>query len=307
MKILITGGAGFIGSNIADAYLKAGHKIVIADNLSSGKKENIPAKAKFYKVDITDAAKIKTIFLSEKPDVVSHHAAQIDVRTSVADPAYDARINIIGSLNVLEAARNAGVKKVIFSSSGGTIYGECAKKAPDEKAAARPLSPYGITKHALEFYLNFYSELYGMKFTALRYANVYGPRQDPHGEAGVVAIFSQRMLDNENLFIFGDGRQTRDYVYVGDVVSANLKALGAGHNQIINIGTGRLTSVNALFKQMASLAGYDKKPVYKPARPGELMKSFLDCRKAKKILRWQPSMPIEKGLKETIEYFAGKK
>jgi len=307
MKILITGGAGFIGSNIADAYLNAGHKVVIVDNLCSGKKENIPAKAEFYKADITDAAKIKSVFLKEKPEVVSHHAAQIDVRTSVSDPAYDARINIIGSLNVLEAARNAGTKKIIFSSSGGTIYGECGKTAPDEKAAARPLSPYGITKHSLEFYLNFYYVLYGMKFTILRYANVYGPRQDPHGEAGVVAIFSQRMLDNESLFIFGNGGQTRDYVYVGDVVSANLKALNAGHNQIINIGTGRLTSVNALFRQMASLKGYEKKAVYKPARAGELMRSFLDCRKAKKVLRWQPSMPIEKGLKETIEYFAEKK
>jgi UDP-glucose 4-epimerase len=233
LKILITGGAGFIASNITDAYVALGHKVVIVDNLSSGKKRNINPHAAFYKVDITDAAKLRSVFLKEKPDIVNHHAAQIDVRKSVADPVYDARINIIGTLNLLENCKATGVKKVIFASSGGTIYGECGKNAPDEGAPGKPLSPYGITKHTVEFYLSYYSALFGLTYTVLRYANVYGPRQDPHGEAGVVAIFTERMLHDKDLFIFGNGRQTRDYVFVGDVVRANVSALKRGHNEII--------------------------------------------------------------------------
>jgi UDP-glucose 4-epimerase len=305
MKILVTGGAGFIGSNISDALIGAGHKVVIVDNLSSGKKANINPRATFYKADITDSKKINEIFRKEKIDILDHHAAQIDVRKSVADPSFDARTNILGTLNLLEAAKNNGVKKVIFASSGGTIYGECGKSAPDEKALARPLSPYGITKHTVEFYLNFYAQLYGMKFTVLRYANVYGPRQDPHGEAGVVAIFSQRMLNNEELAIFGDGKQTRDYVYVGDVVKANLAAISRGDNEIINVGTGILTSVNALYREMAKIISYSKKPVYKPARAGELFKSFLNNRKARKVLGWEPKTALHEGLGKTIEYFRG--
>jgi UDP-glucose 4-epimerase len=306
MRVLVTGGAGFIGSNIADALIEKGHSVVIVDNLSSGNIKNINKKAGFYKVDIADKKRIPEIFKREKIDVVIHHAAQIDVRKSVADPAFDAGVNVLGTLNLLEAARQNGIKKVIFASSGGTIYGECAKNPPDESFPGNPISPYGITKYTVEFYLKFYAAIYGMKYTALRYANVYGPRQDPHGEAGVVAIFSSRMLAGEPLTIFGNGRQTRDYVFVGDVVRANLAALTAGDNETINIGTTKLTSVNELFREMAGIIGYEKKPVYKPARAGEIMKSFLNNKKAKKKLNWQPQVALKDGLSTTIEYFKSK-
>ncbi len=303
MKIIVTGGAGFIGSNIVDAYVNSGHKVVILDNLTSGKRANINKKAKFFLADITDRKKVRAIFKNVKPNIVSHHAAQIDVRRSVQDPQYDANINIIGALNVLESAKDYGVKKVVFASSGGTIYGECPAIAPDETALARPLSPYGITKYAVEFYLRFYAQIYGMKYTVLRYANVYGPRQDPHGEAGVVAIFSEKMLKNDKLMIFGNGKQRRDYVFVGDVVSANVQALKKADNTIVNIGTGNATSVNALFNEMKMITGYSKKPVYKPARPGELLNSFLGNKKAKIVLGWKPSLSLKEGLKITIDYF----
>jgi UDP-glucose 4-epimerase len=305
-KVLVTGGAGFIGSNIADAYIAEGCDVVVVDNLSSGRKENINPKAKFYKADITDAKAVHEIFEKEKVELLNHHAAQIDVRKSVADPSFDASTNILGTLNLLEAAKNSGVKKVVFASSGGTIYGECGKTAPDEMAQGQPLSPYGITKYSVEFYLKYYAAIHGMKYTILRYANVYGPRQDPHGEAGVVAIFSNRVLSNQELCIFGDGEQTRDYVFVGDVVKANVAALNKGDNEIINIGTGQLTSVNELFRQMAAINGYTKAPDYKPARAGELFRSFLNNKKAKEILNWEPTMPLKEGLRSTIEYFKNK-
>jgi UDP-glucose 4-epimerase len=306
MKILITGGAGFIGSNIADAFVKEGHKVIVVDNLSSGNRKNINRKVKFYKADITDKAKIRSIFEKEKPEVVSHHAAQIDVRKSVQDPQFDANVNIVGALNVFESAKDNDVKKFIFASSGGTIYGECPGKAPDENAVARPLSPYGITKFAVEFYLKFYASIYGIKYTILRYANVYGPRQDPHGEAGVVAIFSERMLKGQELLIFGDGKQKRDYVFVGDVVRANVAALKKADNQTINIGTKVGTSVNGLFSEMSRLTGYGKKPVHKPARPGELQNSYLDNGKALKALGWKPSVSLKDGLAVTIDFFKRK-
>ncbi|HBU69835.1 MAG TPA: UDP-glucose 4-epimerase [Elusimicrobia bacterium] len=304
LKILITGGAGFIASNIADAYIANGHSVTIVDNLSSGSMRNVNKKAKFVKADITNKPAIKKVFKSGKFDILNHHAAQIDVRKSVEDPAFDARVNILGTLNLLENCKEHGVGKVIFASSGGTIYGECSAKAPDETADANPLSPYGITKYAVEVYLRYYASLFGLKYTILRYANVYGPRQDPHGEAGVVAIFSQKMLKNEKLNIFGNGRQTRDYVFVGDVVRANVLALSKADNQIINIGTAKLTSVNQLFKNMASLSGYKNKPAYKPARPGELFKSFLNYGKAKKVLGWQPAVSLQEGLGRTIRFFS---
>lgn len=303
MKILVTGGAGFIGSNIVDACVGAGHSVSVIDNLSSGRKENLNPMAGFFNVDITDSKKISDIFAKEKFDVVCHHAAQIDVRKSVADPVFDASVNVLGTLNLLEASKTNKVRKFIFASSGGTIYGECGDKAPDESFPANPLSPYGIAKHTVEFYLKYYSSLFGIKYTSLRYGNVYGPRQDPHGEAGVVAIFSNAMLDNKELYIFGDGNQMRDYVYVADVVRANIIALDKGDNEIINIGTGVLTSVNELYNEMAQLSGYKKKPVAMPARKGELFKSFLDSSKAKKVLGWQPQVSIKEGLAETLEYF----
>ena len=303
MKILVTGGAGFIGSNIVDELIVKKHKVVIVDNLATGNIKNVNKKAKFYKVSVCDKKKIDEIFKKEKTDVVIHHAAQLDVRKSVADPCFDADVNIKGTLNILEACKNTKVKKIIFASSGGTIYGECGTKAPDEKAVANPLSPYGVAKLSVEHYIKAYSALFGLKYTVLRYANVYGPRQDANGEAGVVAIFIGKMAQNKDIFIFGDGKQLRDYVYVKDVVSANIKSLTKGNNEIINIGTNKTTSVTKLAAELSKIIGYDKKPVFKPKRNGELFKSFLNISKAKKVLGWQPKVSIIEGLKSTVEYF----
>ena len=303
MKILVTGGAGFIGSNIVDELIEKKHKVVIVDNLATGNMKNVNKKAKFYKVSVCDKKKIDEIFKKEKIDVVIHHAAQLDVRKSVEDPCFDADVNIKGALNILEACKNTKVKKIIFASSGGTIYGECGSKAPDEKAFANPLSPYGVAKLSVEHYIKAYSELYGLKYTILRYANVYGPRQDVNGEAGVVAIFIGRMSQNKEFFIFGDGKQLRDYVYVKDVVSANIKSLTKGNNEVINIGTNKTTSVTKLAQELSKIIGYKNKPVFKPKRNGELFKSFLNISKAKRVLGWQPKVDIIKGLKNTVEYF----
>ncbi|MBR3628607.1 MAG: SDR family NAD(P)-dependent oxidoreductase [Elusimicrobia bacterium] len=303
MKILVTGGAGFIGSNIVDELIEKKHKVVIVDNLATGNIKNVNKKAKFYKVSVCDKKKIDEIFKKEKIDIVIHHAAQLDVRKSVADPCFDADVNIKGALNILEACKNTKVKKIIFASSGGTIYGECGSKAPDEKAFANPLSPYGVAKLSVEHYIKAYSELYGLKYTILRYANVYGPRQDTNGEAGVVAIFIDRMAQNKEFFIFGDGKQLRDYVYVKDVVSANIKSLTKGNNEVINIGTNKTTSVTKLAQELSKIIGYKNKPVFKPKRNGELFKSFLNISKAKKVLGWEPKVDIIKGLKNTVEYF----
>ncbi|MCL2799792.1 MAG: NAD-dependent epimerase/dehydratase family protein [Endomicrobia bacterium] len=303
MKVLVTGGAGFIGSNISDALIANGHKAVVIDNLSSGKKENINKKAKFYNVDIIDETKIKAVFKKEKPNIVIHCAAQIDVRKSVSDPKYDANINILGSINILDACVENKVKKILFASSGGTIYGECKNKAPDENSFPNPLSPYGIAKHSVENYIKFYGEIYGLKYTIFRYGNIYGPRQDPKGEAGVIAIFTSRMLNNESVTVFGNGKQMRDYVYVSDVVSANVAALKKADNQIINIGTNKAVPLNDIVKIMSRLSETDKKAVYKPKRPGELFKSFLNAKKAGKFLNWRPKVNIEEGIKKTLEYF----
>jgi UDP-glucose 4-epimerase len=303
MKILITGGAGFIGSNIADLLIENGHSVAVADNLSSGKKENVNKKAAFYKADISDIKKLAAVFSKERPEVIIHNAAQIDVRKSVADPSYDAKINILGSLNVLGECVKNKVRKIIFASSGGTIYGECASKAPDEKAFPNPLSPYGIAKHSVENYIKFFSSIYGLKYSILRYANVYGIRQDPYGEAGVAAIFEGKMLKGDAISVFGDGKQSRDYVYVSDVANANLKALTKGDDEIINIGTGKTTSVNELVKIMSKASGYSKKAVYRPKRGGELFKSFLNINKAAKVLNWNPTVSIKEGIAKTVAYF----
>ncbi|HQU74710.1 MAG TPA: NAD-dependent epimerase/dehydratase family protein, partial [Calditrichia bacterium] len=237
MKILITGGAGFIASNVADRYIELGHEVVIVDNLVTGQRENIPEKATFYEMDICDP-ELAAVFEKEKPEVVNHHAAQLDVRKSVADPIYDANINVLGSLNILQNCAKFGTRKFIFASTGGAIYGEQDYFPADEHHPNQPLSPYGITKLATEKYLYFFNDSYGLTYTILRYANVYGPRQNPHGEAGVVAIFARRMLKGEQPMINGSGEQTRDYVFVGDVVKANELALTGGDNTIFNIGTG---------------------------------------------------------------------
>lgn len=303
MKILVTGGAGFIGSNIADAYIAAGHKVVIIDNLSSGKIRNVNKKAKFYQADIRDAKKVNDIFKRERFEVVNHHAAQIDVRKSVLDPVFDAQVNVLGTLNLLENCVNYKVKKFLFASSGGVMYGECGKNPPPETVPANPLSPYGVTKHTTEVYLSYYAATYGLKYLVFRYGNVYGPRQDPHGEAGVVAIFIQRIQSDSEINIFGDGKQLRDYVFVGDVVRANLLGLKKGINTIINISTQKASSVNTLFAELSVITGYSQKAVYKPQRLGELQKSFLNTAKAKKILGWQSIVGFKEGLEKTVEYF----
>jgi len=305
MKILITGGAGFIGSHITDACVRAGHAVTVMDNLATGKRENLNRRARFVRVDIREAAAARFI-RGERFDLISHHAAQMDVRVSVRDPRYDADVNIMGLLRVLEAAAASRVGKVIFSSSGGTIYGESGARPPAEHSLPRPLSPYGVSKLASEHYLACFHALHGLRYTVLRYGNVYGPRQDPHGEAGVIAIFCSRMLAGKSVSVFGTGAQMRDYVFIGDVVRANMRALRRGTNDIINIGTGVPVSVNKLYAVMRRIGGFTTRVVRKPARAGELFKNYLDIRRARMRLGWEPRYDLSAGLAETVRYFREK-
>nr|4ZRM_A Chain A, UDP-glucose 4-epimerase [Thermotoga maritima MSB8]4ZRM_B Chain B, UDP-glucose 4-epimerase [Thermotoga maritima MSB8]4ZRN_A Chain A, UDP-glucose 4-epimerase [Thermotoga maritima MSB8]4ZRN_B Chain B, UDP-glucose 4-epimerase [Thermotoga maritima MSB8] len=304
MNILVTGGAGFIGSHVVDKLIENGYGVIVVDNLSSGKVENLNRNALFYEQSIEDEEMMERIFSLHRPEYVFHLAAQASVAISVREPARDAKTNIIGSLVLLEKSIKYGVKKFIFSSTGGAIYGENVKVFPTpETEIPHPISPYGIAKYSTEMYLEFFAREYGLKYTVLRYANVYGPRQDPYGEAGVVAIFTERMLRGEEVHIFGDGEYVRDYVYVDDVVRANLLAMEKGDNEVFNIGTGRGTTVNQLFKLLKEITGYDKEPVYKPPRKGDVRKSILDYTKAKEKLGWEPKVSLEEGLKLTVEYF----
>ncbi|OGC03748.1 UDP-glucose 4-epimerase [candidate division WOR-1 bacterium RIFOXYA12_FULL_43_27] len=304
MKILVTGGAGFIGSNIADSYIEAEHEVVIVDNLSSGKEKNINPKAKFYQADIQDKEALEKIFESEKPEIINHHAAQIDVRKSVTDPVFNAKVNEIGTLNLLELAVKHKTKKFILASTGGALFGEIKeKRGAKEDHALEPISPYAITKRAAELYLAAYHANYGLNYTVLRYGNVFGPRQDPHGEAGVIAIFIGKLNANESPFIYGNGRQLRDYVYVKDVCAANLLALKKGNNKIYNVGTGIGTSVNQLFAELKDIIGFSGKAIYKPPRAGELFRSVLNADKIKKELKWKPQTFVRNGLEKTVEYF----
>lgn len=304
MKILVTGGAGFIGSNVVDAFIAAGHEVAIVDNLTTGKKENLNSKAKFYPVDVRDS-RLAEVVAEFAPQIIDHHAAQIDVRKSVSDPIFNASVNELGTLNLLETAVKCKVRKIIFSSTGGAIYGEVAKKSgAGEDHPQEPISPYAITKRTVEMYLYAYKALHGLDYTVLRYGNVYGPRQDPLGEAGVIAIFCGKMLKGEAPMIFGDGNQLRDYVYVTDVAEANLLALEKGDNQTYNIGTGKGTSVNGLFSVLKELMKFDRGAVYAPARTGELFRSVLNCRKIKKELGWKARVGIKKGLKSTLKWYS---
>lgn len=305
MNILVTGGAGFIGSNVADAFIENGHSVIIIDDFSSGRDENVNPKAKVYRMDIRDAG-VEKILRDEKIVVMCHHAAQMDVRRSVSDPQFDASVNVLGFLNLMEAGRKHGLKKVIFSSTGGAIYGEQDHFPADESHATRPLSPYGITKLVTEKYLFFYKEVYGIEHVILRYANIYGPRQNPHGEAGVVAIFASKMLKGEQPVINGDGKQTRDYVFVGDVVKANLLALPYKGSNIFNIGTGIETDVNQLFRHIKNHTGSTCAEEHAPAKAGEQMRSVISSKKIHVELGWTPTVTIEEGLKRTVEYFKNK-
>ena len=305
MKILITGGAGFIGSQIADAFISAGHNVCIVDNLSTGVKDNINTKAKFYEKDITDKEIIR-IFEKEKFDVVCHQAAQIDVRKSVADPVFDANTNILGTLNLLQACVKTGVKKFMFASTGGAIYGEQDYFPADENHPTRPVSPYGITKLTIEKYLFYYHIQYKLNYTVLRYANVYGPRQNPFGEAGVVAIFANKLLREEQPVINGAGEQTRDYVYVGDVVKANVLTLEDKESTIYNVGTGIETNVSRIFKHLNELTGNIAEEKHGPQAKGEQMRSVVTSDKLKSKFDWKPSTSLMEGLSKTVEFFKTK-
>lgn len=306
MKILVTGGAGFIASQVADAFISEGHEVFILDNLSTGFEKNINPKAKFIKDDITNR-ELLSLFEKEKFDVVNHHAAQMDVRRSVADPAFDANTNILGTINLLQNCIKTGVKKFMFASTGGAVYGEQSYFPADEKHPTSPLSPYGISKLSVEKYLYFYHVQYKFNFTILRYANIYGPRQNPFGEAGVVAIFSSRLLKGEQPTINGSGLQTRDYVFVGDVVKANLITLKDEQSDIYNIGTGKETNVNELFGILNNYIGKGQIEKHGPAAPGEQMRSVITSDKLFKKFGWRPSTSLEEGLKKTVEFFKAQK
>ena len=302
MKVLVTGGAGFIGSHVVDAYLAAGHEVLVVDNLCTGKRENLNPKARFHELDILDP-KTTELIRAERPDVLNHHAAQMDVRRSVADPLFDARTNILGTISLLEAARHAGVRKVLFVSSGGAAYGEQETFPAPETHPTWPVSPYGVSKRSGELYCHFYQAEYGMPFVAFRYANVYGPRQDPHGEAGVVAIFSGRMLRGEPVTVNGDGKQTRDYVYVGDVARMSLLALKRDATGPVNIGTGRETDVNELAAMMLEVSGSRSEVRHGPAKGGEQRRSVIDIRRAAEVFGWRPEVSLRDGLARTVEFF----
>ncbi len=308
--MLVTGGAGFIGSHVADAFLAAGSEVTVIDNLSRGRPQNVPRGAEFRQLDV-GSEEARALVAGGDFEVISHHAAQVDVRVSVADPVFDAEENLLALLSLLEGARAGGTRRIVFASSGGVVYGE--RRPPHTETTPKlPLSPYGVSKLAAEFYLACYSQLYGLETVALRYSNVYGPRQDPHGEAGVVAIFGNRLRSGKPLTIYGDGSQTRDYVYVADVARANVLAAqadlppadGTVDCRAFNIGTGVETSVTALGQTMMEASGVKVRVEHAPARGGELLANSLDAGKAAKTLGWQPQVSLPEGLRATYDWIA---
>lgn len=312
-RVLVTGGAGFIGSHVAEAYLERGAEVWIVDDLSSGRRSNLPDEAKFVELDICDPRLDEVFGEAGGFHLISHHAAQMDVRRSVADPRYDARINVDGFLNVLECARRHGTERIIFVSSGGVVYGEPEVRPTPETAPKLPQSPYGVSKLSAEYYLAYYNQVHGLEYVALRYSNVYGPRQDPFGEAGVVAIFSTRLLDGEAMTIYGDGEQTRDYVFVGDVVAANMIVtdhlfgpLEGIDDRAFNVGTGRETSVNELARTLMEGVGREVEVVHAPERAGELRHSCLDTTRLR-ALGWEPRTTLRDGLARTYEFIAAER
>ncbi len=302
MKILVTGGAGFIGSHIVDAYIEQGHEVVIIDDFSSGSESNLNPKAKVFRCGIQDD-RVRDIFAGNQFDIMNHHAAQMDVRKSVADPVFDAGTNVLGTLNLLQNCVEYKVKKVIFSSTGGAVYGEQETFPADESHPTWPLSPYGITKLTCEKYLFYYHQVFGLPYIAFRYANVYGPRQNPHGEAGVVAIFIEKLMRGEKAIINGDGLQTRDYVFVADLVRANLKALEHEACDVINLGTGKETDVNTIFRYLNELTGANVEENHGEAKLGEQLRSCLSIKRAGAVLDWQPEIELSAGLARTVQYF----
>ncbi len=302
MKILVTGGAGFIGSHVVDLYVKEGHQVVVVDNLHTGKRENLNPQARFYHLDIR-SPQLEEVFQAERPEIISHQAALANVRESMEKPGLYAEVNVLGSINLLELARKYGVRKIIYASTGGAVYGEPEYLPVDEEHPINPLDPYGASKHAVEHYLHLYWLNYGIEYTSLRYPNVYGPRQDPFGEAGVIAIFTGQMLRDEQAVINGSGEQERDFVYVEDVAWANVLALEKGSGGIYNLGWGKGVSVNEVFARLKELTGYKRDAVHGPPKKGEVFKIYLNAEKAKRELGWQPRMPLDEGLRATVEYF----
>ncbi len=303
MRILVTGGAGFIGSHVVDAYIEAGHDVAVVDNLHTGKKKNVHPQARFYQVDIRDPRALAEVFDAFRPEVISHQAALANVRESMEKPAEYADVNIIGSLHLLELARKRDVRKFIYASTGGAVYGEPEFLPVTEDHPINPLDNYGSSKHAVEHYLYLYKHNYGLDYTVLRYPNVYGPRQDPLGEAGVIAIFTGRMLKGMECIINGSGEQQRDFLYVGDVARANVLALEKGSGGIYNLGWGRGVDINSLFRALADVVGYTRPPVYGPPKLGEVFRIYLDATKARQELGWEPRIPLDEGLRLTVEYF----
>jgi len=303
MRVLVTGGAGFIGSHITDTLMARGDDVLVIDNLSTGLRENLNPGVHFEQVDIRDLSKLEKVFQDFKPEAVTHLAAHIDLRESFKDPVHDAQNNIVGSLNILKLMSDFGTRKIVFSSTGGAIYGEAKQIPTSENYPEIPASPYGISKLAVEHYLDVWQKLHGIEYVALRYANVYGQRQGGKGEAGVTAIFAKKMLRGEPIEIFGDGRQTRDYVYVADVVAANLAALEFNGSGVFNIATGVETSVNEIYEKLSKLLNYTAPSVNVPAVRGEILRSALDASRAKKELGWGPKVSLDEGLAKTGEFF----
>lgn len=306
MKVLVTGGAGFIASNLVDNLISQEHDVVIIDNLTTGKKENINSKATFYKEDIGNTESLEKIFAEEKPDIVNHHAAQVDLRRSVRDPLYDAQVNIMGSLNLINVSSSYNVKKFIYASTGGAVYGEPKYLPVDEKHTIDPQSQYGVSKHTVEHYLFVFKQTHNLPYTVLRYPNVYGPRQDSHGEAGVVAIFTEQMLDGKQPTIFGDGAKTRDYVYVGDLVNANMMAMfnpAELDGGCYNLGWGKEIKDIEVFEAVRDALGFSVEPIFDEKRPGEIDRICLNNTKAKKELNWSPKVEFQEGIKLTTEFY----
>jgi UDP-glucose 4-epimerase len=303
MKVLVTGGAGFIGSHVVDTYIDNGYDVVVVDDLSTGRLSNLNPAVTFYKLDIR-SPQIAEVFEKEHPDFVNHHAAQMDVRRSVIDPLFDAEVNILGSINLIECARNFKVKRFVYISTGGAVYGEPEYMPCDEAHPINPICQYGASKHTVEHYLYMYQYLYGLEYVVLRYPNVYGPRQDPQGEAGVVAIFTGLMLNGEQATINGDGEQQRDFVYVGDCARANLLALQTNNGSAIyNLGSGQGTSINQVFDHLKAITGYTLERLHGPAKEGETRQIYLNADKARDELGWTPTISLNAGLQKTVDYF----
>ncbi|MCP9454827.1 MAG: NAD-dependent epimerase/dehydratase family protein [Nitrospira sp.] len=305
MKVLVTGGAGFIGSHLVDRLIEEGHEVFVVDNLSTGKKQHLNHQAVLYKLDV-QSSRLEKVFRMERPNVVFHMAAQINERRSTEDPMLDAQVNILGTMNVLHQAAHHGVRKVIFASSGGAIYGEQDIHPAPESHPPKPLSAYGISKFCGEQYLAYYQRVSGLQVVGLRYAYVYGPRQSMEGEGGMIASFIQQMLNNEQPIINGNGRQTRDFIFVDDVVQANLVAMGQAVQGIYNVSTGVETSINELFRLLTGLTGASCKEVHGPAKPGEPMRSVMDSSRFKQDVGWEPEVSLMEGLEKTVAYFRGR-